>query len=444
MTSVHDIGKSLESVHNQSISAAQYVAKGDFLTTETSALFPSVQRETNEHFTTSKNFSFDITTKSIEAHHRRWVQHLCANPNFKVAVVGGGIYGCHFAYVFMKACEEVAASGINITNAKLTIFEKDETLFSQASGKNSFRIHKGFHYPRSGATRRMCYDDHRNFCRLYPSFFRTLKINSESPAFAKIFAVAKGQDTKLDYEAFRNLYAGSIYQEGSSMWDEIECELWSEEISNAPDAASSRKLMEHLGFNVDLIDGAFLVQVEPIMFADVPRKWFSELFIKSKFIEMNLGTRVDRSDVQVSHNGDLLIHGNSFNLALNCTYNQAIPMQPQNHVAFYDICISIIVAEKNDHGGMPALSFGFFDGPFPSLEPYDFANKMNLPEELKNFQDKNLFQIFDVELSSIGQCGTPEEAYKMLANWETKKCEDSKDFQIIVQKIWDKCEKYFP
>mmetsp|Transcript_12076 Transcript_12076/g.18174 ORF Transcript_12076/g.18174 Transcript_12076/m.18174 type:complete len:521 (-) Transcript_12076:251-1813(-) len=386
----------------------------------------------------------DPTALSLENCKRRWVKLIQDDPNIQIAVLGGGIYGCHFAHVFMRACEEVSACTCEVIGAKLTLFEKDLTLFSQASGKNSFRIHKGFHYPRSGTTRRMCYVDHAKFCRKYPNFFRAMNDDAKSPAFAKVFAVAKDQKTKLDYEAMRNIFAGAKYQGGKSMWDEIDFELWNEEISCSADASFKRQQMEALGLNVDEIDGAFLVQVEPIMYADEPRKYFTESFAKSPFVELKLGNRVERTDIQECDNGNLLIHQQSFNFALNCTYNQAIPLQPDNHAAFYDICLSVIVAEKSDHGNAPAISFGLFDGPFPSLEPYDFANKEDLPRELHSFKNQNLFQIFDVELSSIGRCYDPKTAYELMENWEGKKKEGSKEYQLVVQKIWDKCEHYYP
>ena len=380
--------------------------------------------------------------------HDRWVQQLIKNPDLKVAVVGGGIYGCHFANVFQKACEEVASTGSIEVTATLTIFEKDSVLFSQASGKNSFRIHKGFHYPRTGNTRRMCYDDHNRFCQLYPNFFQMLDSPArKTPAFAKVFAIAKDDKTRIDYEAMRNLLAGAKYQGGKSMWEEIDGELWNEEIRQSPDALFHRQQMEKLGFNVDLIDGAFLVQAEPILYADRPRKWFTERFTKSPFVRLEMGRRVDRSDIRETEGKaqGLLIHEEFFDLALNCTYNQAIPMQPSDHKAFYDLCISVIIAEKPTLGEAPAaLSFGIFDGPFPSLEPYDFEDASNLPTELQPFGEQNLFQIFDVQLSSIGQRCDPTEAYEFMADWEAKKRENSEEYQKVVQDIWNKCELYFP
>lgn len=92
----------------------------------------------------------------------------------------------------------------------------------------------------------------------------------------------------------------------------------------------------------------------------------------------------------------------------------------------------------------PAVSFGIFDGPFPSLEPYDFAAEDLSSAGLEEYRGRNLFQIFDVELSSIARSCDPSEAYMLMASWEEKKKHGCKDYQKVVQDIWDKCNKFFP
>ena len=397
------------------------------------------------------NFTPGEAKRSLKHAHDRWVQKLAKNPDLKVAVIGGGIYGCHFANAFDDACAEAATVVDKPINAKLTIFEKDSTLFSQASGKNSFRIHKGFHYPRTGTTRKMCYNDHNKFIQRYPNFFRTTfdeECQETIPAFSKVFAVAKDDKTKIDYDAMRDLFKGAKYHEsGESLWDEVDGELWSEEIRNSVEANKQREQMEDLGFDPDLIDGAFLVQAEPILYADKPGLWFTEQFEQSSFIELKMGYLVDRDDIKAGcQRGDILVHGCPFDLVLNCTYNQAIPLQLSHHKAFYDLCISVIVAEKDLASDSPAVSFGIFDGPFPSLEPYDFAAEdlSSAGAGLEEYRGRNLFQIFDVELSSIARSCDPSEAYMLMAAWEEKKKHGCEDYQKVVQDIWDKCNKFFP
>lgn len=381
---------------------------------------------------------------SLKVCHQRWVELLTKNPDMKLAIIGGGIYGCHFAHVFDMACKQVSAiNEEGLINAKVVIFDKDNALFSQASGKNSYRIHRGFHYPRSGQTRRRCYYDHNRFKVLYPQFFRTAHEIKDIPAYPKIFIVAKNDETKLDYDAMRHLFIGANFEEGQTMWEEIDGELWSEDIRQSSNLDVMRKQMEEYGFDTDLIDGAFMVQVEPVLYADKPRTWFTKEFNNSPFVELKLSKRVDHEDVKGDHEDKMIVHGEAFDLALNCTYNQAIPIQLEEHKAFYDLCISVIVAEKL-HGGNPVVSFGIFDGPFPSLEPYDFSDKKNLPPEIQKYKDQNLFQIFDVKLSSVARVCDAHAAYKMMESWEEKKRTGSNDYKELVRDIWIKCEKYFP
>ena len=225
--------------------------------------------DTTDH-SVNINLSPEEAQNSLDKCKEKWVEHLLKNPNLQVAVVGGSMYGCHFANAFHMACDKASSFLKKTIDARLIIFEKDDALFSQASGKNSLHIHKGFHYPRTGSTRRMCYNDHNKFIHRYPQFFQTVFDREKSkdiPAFSKVFAIAKGDETKVDYDTMRNLLNGAKYQGDLSMWDEIDGELRSEEIRNSLDANIQRVQMEQLGFNTKLIDGAFLVQVEPILYA---------------------------------------------------------------------------------------------------------------------------------------------------------------------------------
>lgn len=58
----------------------------------------------------------------------------------KIAVIGGGVFGCTIATNLSK-------EGINVN-----LFEKNNDIISQASLTNQYRIHRGYHYPRSKET----------------------------------------------------------------------------------------------------------------------------------------------------------------------------------------------------------------------------------------------------------------------------------------------------
>tara|TARA_R110001583_G_scaffold18703_4_gene74128 strand:+ start:4390 stop:6162 length:1773 start_codon:yes stop_codon:yes gene_type:complete len=58
----------------------------------------------------------------------------------KVSVIGGGIFGCTTAW-------KLAKEGYDVT-----LYEKNEDIMSQASNINQYRLHRGYHYPRSKET----------------------------------------------------------------------------------------------------------------------------------------------------------------------------------------------------------------------------------------------------------------------------------------------------
>lgn len=64
----------------------------------------------------------------------------------KIAVIGGGIFGCTTAIV-------LAREGFDVS-----LFEKGSDIMQAASGINQYRMHKGYHYPRSSETIISCRD----------------------------------------------------------------------------------------------------------------------------------------------------------------------------------------------------------------------------------------------------------------------------------------------
>lgn len=74
-----------------------------------------------------------------------------------VAVVGGGVFGT-------SAAIQLAKSGLQIT-----LFEREDDLFKCASGINQYRVHRGYHYPRSKETAASCDKDAELFKRSFRS-----------------------------------------------------------------------------------------------------------------------------------------------------------------------------------------------------------------------------------------------------------------------------------
>jgi len=73
----------------------------------------------------------------------------------RVAIVGGGIFGGTIAWVLAK-------NGFSVD-----LFEERNDIFRCASGINQFRLHRGYHYPRSKETILACLQGEREFRKVY-------------------------------------------------------------------------------------------------------------------------------------------------------------------------------------------------------------------------------------------------------------------------------------
>lgn len=99
----------------------------------------------------------------------------------KIAVKGGGWYGCHIAMSLLRDGHDV------------TLYEKHH-LFAGASGAIPARIHRGYHYPRSGATRTACIEHLAEFEDAYRTLIRYPPLN--------FYAVA-AYDSLVDFATYK-------------------------------------------------------------------------------------------------------------------------------------------------------------------------------------------------------------------------------------------------
>jgi len=86
----------------------------------------------------------------------------------KVAIIGGGWYGCHIAHQLLQNHKDTLS---------LTLFEKENKLFSKSSSHNQNRLHLGFHYMRSFKTRQECLRGYEQFLERYHSVCKPVAHN---------------------------------------------------------------------------------------------------------------------------------------------------------------------------------------------------------------------------------------------------------------------------
>ena len=73
----------------------------------------------------------------------------------KCSVIGAGIYGI------------TAATKLRTIGYEVDLFEAENDILSAASGINQYRIHRGYHYPRSLDTIKSCKDNEQSFIKYY-------------------------------------------------------------------------------------------------------------------------------------------------------------------------------------------------------------------------------------------------------------------------------------
>lgn len=102
----------------------------------------------------------------------------------KVAVVGGGIFGCTIAVDLARA------------GAQVDLFEARSDLLIGATSRCQGRLHRGYHYPRSDSTAIAARDAFLGFMDRYPAAIRRLN---------HFYAIAPGsKTTPTDFLAFCN------------------------------------------------------------------------------------------------------------------------------------------------------------------------------------------------------------------------------------------------
>ncbi len=89
------------------------------------------------------------------------------NNRKKICIIGGGFYGCYIA----KKIKE------NYSNIDVEIFEKNKNLITEAGKNNQYRLHLGFHYPRSLETIKQTQKGSKIFINEFKKFISKPKKN---------------------------------------------------------------------------------------------------------------------------------------------------------------------------------------------------------------------------------------------------------------------------
>lgn len=135
--------------------------------------------------------------------------------SYDAVVIGGGFYGCAIA------SHLASKPGFN----RVCIVEKEYSLFNRASLNNQYRVHNGYHYPRSFNTANRSRANFKKFIKDWPtaiisnfnSLYAIPKQNSKVNAFqfeqfAKLIGSRLASASPAQKKLFNTHYFDGIYQ----------------------------------------------------------------------------------------------------------------------------------------------------------------------------------------------------------------------------------------
>ena len=228
----------------------------------------------------------------------------------RVAIIGGGWYGCHIA------------SSLMALGFAVRLFEQNDRLLHEASGNNQFRLHLGFHYPRHAETRIQSRDGFSRFVERYSSLSRPVEDN---------IYIVPSRTSLIDYDTYKLIMTAT----GIPYHTIQDCK-------------------------VDLkdIDGMMRTE-ERVILIDKARHYFTAHLqqILSLSVKIDTVQQMDRS---------VIVNGERFDYVVDATWGHfsSPPVE-----AYFEP--TLLLYFEGD-SGLPALTF--VDGPLYSIYPTEERN----------------------------------------------------------------------
>tara|TARA_B100001093_G_scaffold277566_1_gene265286 strand:- start:2400 stop:4190 length:1791 start_codon:yes stop_codon:yes gene_type:complete len=252
-----------------------------------------------------------IIQKSVDfnKNHQRslWVLkcivNIKENAYKNVAVVGGGIFGCTSAI-------ELAKRG-----HKVTLYEQHEDIMLETSSINQYRVHRGYHYPRSFDTASSCKQSSIDFVKA----FRQAIVKDNNIEHYYAIAKTNSLTSPTQYLEFLNLVG-------------LDYEI----VKNIPNTSLTVKVHERL--------------YDPDLLRDIIKKR-----LKGSNVEIKLGFKASHNEIK-NHDASVL-----------ATYSSLNDWNPKPVSYKYQLCEKPVFK-------LPATyqnkSIVIMDGPFMCIDPY--------------------------------------------------------------------------
>lgn len=268
----------------------------------------------------------------------------------KIAVIGGGIYGTTISLELSK-------------NYSVDLFEKGKDILQAASGINQFRVHRGYHYPRSPETVISAIKSEKEFCNRFPQAI----INNEE----KYYAISKK----------KSLTSGNAFINFLQKY-KLEYELSDLNLLNKDNIELCVKVKEK--------------SVNPFILHDLLWKQ-----LRNSNVNVFLNTKATKEIF------------NKYDFVVICTYsnlNELLPSQMQNEYQF-ELCEKIVLdlPSEFENKGIVVM-----DGPFFCIDSYSTTGSFIMGNVVHAIHKSNIgkLPIFDSKYKKYLNSGIIKKPFK--------------------------------
>jgi len=213
-----------------------------------------------------------------------------------ISIIGSGWVGCHLAYKLQK-------------DNNVTIFEKNDDIFSETSYKNQNRLHIGYHYARSSKTRNLCLE---TFNRFYSDYRHLTK-----KVINNYYCIS--EESIIDSDTYLKIYEGYDFVKSDYSLKNVSCVIDTNEL--------------YIDFSK------------------------SKDFFKNNIKNIKLNQKIDKRKIKLL--------SKEYDLVIDCTNNNLGIIK--NDSIYYELTLTLLYEKRKD---LDFGAFTFVDGPFFSIYPY--------------------------------------------------------------------------
>lgn len=305
----------------------------------------------------------------------KWAKPTQTSPSLaslpKVAVIGGGIFGCNASIQLAKS-------------HSVTLFERNSALLQEGAWANNFRHHAGYHYPRSPETVQDVQQSYSDFESMYDE-----AIIKNVPNY---YGIGK-KDSYVDKQEFLEF-----------------CHQHNLKVSDS----------KNMYFSCEAVESCF--QVSEMSYNYYILSQITKEMLQDSNIQIHLGTKV--TDVMLRESGTKLLflekngadESEEFDIVINATYaninwitkSLKIPKIPIR----IDLAEVVVV-----HLDVEPISLTVIDGPFACMLPTGVDNE---------------YTVYHVRESILDRY-TPEDGLiRGRSAWESKALDIIKESTLLI------------